>query len=79
MLTYVKWKVALQFAAITWIPIAFVHLEPVYLVEPKHMRSTLGAAVLRGNGHGLIVDQLDECEVVFKFYRIIGVQNSFIF
>jgi len=33
--------------------------------------------MLRENGHGIIADKLDECEVVIKCYRIIGVQNSF--
>ncbi len=33
--------------------------------------------MLRENGHGIIADKLDECEVVLKCYKIIGVHNTF--
>ncbi len=32
---------------------------------------------MRENGHETIADQLDQCQVVFKCYRTIGVQNAF--
>jgi len=75
MATYVKLKVSVHCAARTLVPTTFVRLEPVWVNQ--NTCAQLLERMLRENGHGLTADKLDECEVVLKCYRIIGVHNSF--
>ena len=75
MLETVKLKVSIHNAARTLVPTTFIRLEPAWV--NSNTCAQLLERMLRENGNETIADQLDQCQVVFKCYRTIGVQNAF--
>jgi hypothetical protein len=75
MLETVKLQVSVHNAVKPLVPTTFIRLEPAW--ENINTCALLLERTLRENGHEAIADQLDNCEVVFKCFGTIGVQNAF--
>ena len=75
MLKTFKLKVLVHNAARTLVLTTFIRLETVWV--NSNTCAQLLERILRENGRETIADQLDQCQVVLKCYRTIGVQNAF--
>ena len=73
--TLIKLKVSVHRAAKMLVPLTFVRLE--HAMENENTCAQLLEHLLRENNLEKIADKLDKCDVVFKCFRTIGVQNLF--
>jgi hypothetical protein len=73
---FIKLKVSVHNASKTLVPLTYIRLEHTWV--NGNTCAQLLERILRKNGHEHIANQLSECEMVFKCFRIIGIQNSFV-
>ena len=75
MLECVKLKVSVHNAVKTLVPTMFVRLETAWV--NRNTCAQFLERILRENGHETIANQLDDCQVVFKCFRMVGIHNAF--
>ena len=75
MLECVKLKVSVHNDVKTLVPTMFVRLETAWV--NRNTCAQFSERILRENGHETIANQLDDCQVVFKCFRMVGIHNAF--